>query len=51
MSILNTNKKKNQGKKGNQQKNAQPFPAPKPRANSKAATRNTRLTGGSQRGS
>lgn len=52
MSILNTNKNKDK-KKGNQN-NARPgFPGAKGKSttNSKAAAKNTRITGRSQRGS
>jgi hypothetical protein len=52
MSILNTNKNKDK-KKGNQN-NAKPgFPGAKGKSNtnSKAAAKNTRITGRSQRGS
>jgi hypothetical protein len=52
MSLLNNNNKK---KKGNKTGNAQPpkpgFIPSKGRANSKGLARNTKLTGGSQRGS
>jgi len=50
MSLLNNNNKKDK-KKNQQQRNSPGFPAPKAKTNSKAATRNTKLTGGSQRGS
>jgi hypothetical protein len=51
MSLLNNNNKKD--KKKNQQRNNPGFPAPKGKTNSKAVTKNTKLTGGggSQRGS
>ena len=52
MSLLNNNNKK---KKGNKQANQQPakpgFMGPKGKANAKGMARNTKLTGGSQRGS
>jgi hypothetical protein len=50
MSLLNNNKKKD-NKKGQPQRNNPGFPAPKGKANSKAVSKNTKLTGGSQRGS
>jgi hypothetical protein len=49
MSLLNNNNKKD--KKKNQQKNNPGFPSPKGKTNSKAISKNTKLTGGSQRGS
>jgi hypothetical protein len=52
MSLLNNSNKK---KKGNKQDSKQPaksgFIPAKGKANTKAVTRNTKLTGGSQRGS
>jgi len=52
MSLLNNNnKKKKGGKPGAQQASKSGFIPTKGKANSKAATRNTKLTGGSQRGS
>jgi hypothetical protein len=50
MSLLNNSNKKGK-KKGQQQKNNPGFPSPKGKANSKAMSKNTKLTGGSQRGS
>jgi hypothetical protein len=52
MSLLNNNNKKDK-KKNQQQRNAPGFPSPKGKANSKAVSKNTKLTGGggSQRGS
>jgi hypothetical protein len=52
MSLLNNNNKKDK-KKNQQQRNAPGFPSPKGKANSKAISKNTKLTGGggSQRGS
>jgi hypothetical protein len=50
MSLLNNNKNKDK-KKGNQPANKAGFQSNKVKTNSKAATRNTKLTGGSQRGS
>ena len=50
MSLLNNNKKKG-NKKNQQQHNAPAFPAPKGKTNSKAISKTTKLTGGSQRGS
>jgi hypothetical protein len=52
MSLLNnSNKKKKGGKPGNQQLAKPGFPAPKGKTNTKALSKNTKLTGGSQRGS
>lgn len=50
MSLLNNNNKKDK-KKNQQQKNNSAFPSPKGKTNSKAIAKNTKLTGGSQRGS
>jgi hypothetical protein len=50
MSLLNNNNKKDK-KKNQQQKNNPAFPSPKGKTNSKAVSKNTKLTGGSQRGS
>jgi hypothetical protein len=50
MSLLNNNNKKDK-KKNQQQRNNPGFPAPKGKANSKAISKSTKLTGGSQRGS
>jgi hypothetical protein len=50
MSLLNNNNKKKGDKKGNQKINPA-IPAPKGKANTKGVMKNTRLTGGSQRGS
>ena len=52
MALIPNNKKKKDGKGGPAQKgNTSGFPAPKGKANSKGVVKNTRLTGGSQRGS
>lgn len=54
MSLIpnNNSKKKKDGKAAGAQKGNSPgFPAPKGKANSKGVPKNTRLTGGSQRGS
>jgi hypothetical protein len=52
MSLIPNNKKKKDGKAaGNQKGNNPSFPAPKGKTNSKGIPKNTRLTGGSQRGS
>jgi hypothetical protein len=52
MSLIPNNKKKKDGKNAPAQKsNTSGFPAPKGKANSKGVPKNTRLTGGSQRGS
>ena len=52
MSLIPNNKKKKDGKQaGNQKTNASGIPAPKGKTNSKGIAKNTRLTGGSQRGS
>jgi hypothetical protein len=51
MSLLNNNNKKKKNKSGNQQPAKPGFLSTKGKANTKAATRNTKLTGGSQRGS
>ena len=51
MSLLNNSNKKKNNKKAQPQKGGSPFAGPKGKTNSKAATRNTKLTGGSQRGS
>jgi hypothetical protein len=50
MSLLSNNKKKG-GKAGSAQPKAAGFVAPKGKANTKVVPKNTRLTGGSQRGS
>ncbi|MBS1654756.1 MAG: hypothetical protein JSU05_07925 [Bacteroidetes bacterium] len=51
MSLFNTNKNNKDKKKG-ASSNAKPgFGSQKGKTNTKAATRNTKLTGGSQRGS
>jgi hypothetical protein len=49
MSLLNNNKKKD-NKKNSQQRNNSVIPT-KGKANTKAVSKNTKLTGGSQRGS
>lgn len=52
MALIPNNKKKKDGKQAGAQKSNIPgFPAPKGKGNSKAVNKNTRLTGGSQRGS
>jgi hypothetical protein len=52
MSLFNNNNKKKKGnKQGNQPIGKPGLHAAKPKANTKAMTRNTKLTGGSQRGS
>jgi len=50
MSLFNTNKNKDK-KKGSQPSGKPGFTAPKGKSNSKAAAKNTRITGRSQRGS
>ena len=50
MSLLNNNNKKDK-KKNQQQKNNPGFPAPKGKTNTKGLSKQTKLTGGSQRGS
>jgi hypothetical protein len=50
MSLLNNSNKKDK-KKNQQQRNAPAFPGAKGKTNSKAISKNTKLTGGSQRGS
>ena len=50
MSLLNNSNKKGQKKK-EPQKNNPAFPSVKGKANTKAIQKNTKLTGGSQRGS
>ena len=49
MSLLNNSNKK--GQKKNQQQKNNPIPSVKGKANTKAIQKNTKLTGGSQRGS
>jgi len=52
MALIPNNKKKKDGKQaGNQKGNNPSFPAPKGKAQNKGLAKNTRLTGGSQRGS
>src|SRR5580692_995597 len=51
MSLLNNNKKKKNGKTGNQASSKSGFIPSKGKANTKGLSRNTKLTGGSQRGS
>jgi len=52
MSLLNNNNKKKKGSKSANQQPAKPgFIPSKGKANSKGVVRNTKLTGGSQRGS
>ncbi|HTQ28857.1 MAG TPA: hypothetical protein VMI35_12035 [Puia sp.] len=52
MSLLNNSNKKKKGNKSAGQQSPKPgFASPKGKANSKAMSRNTKLTGGSQRGS
>jgi hypothetical protein len=50
MSLLNNNNKKKDNKKNQQKNNPQPGGG-KGKMNSKGMSRNTKLTGGSQRGS
>ena len=50
MSLLNNSNKKGQKKK-QQQNNNPAFPSVKGKTNTKAIAKNTKLTGGSQRGS
>ena len=52
MSLIPNKKNKKDNRPGGGNKTAKPgFATPKAKATSKAATRNTKLTGGSQRGS
>ena len=51
MSLLNNSNKKKNGKKGNQKSSNPAIPSSKVKANTKGVMKNTRLTGGSQRGS
>ncbi len=51
MSLLNNNNKKKKNNKGGAQSTKTGFNAPKLKTNSKGVTKQTRLTGGSQRGS
>jgi hypothetical protein len=51
MSLLNNSNNKKNKKKNQPQHNASGFPSPKGKTNSKAMAKNTKLTGGSQRGS
>ena len=52
MSLFNNNNKKKKGNKQGNQTSAKPGLIPsKGKTNSKAVSRNTKLTGGSQRGS
>ena len=52
MALIPNNKKKKDGKlAANLKSNSPGFPAPKGKTNSKGIPKNTRLTGGSQRGS
>jgi hypothetical protein len=51
MALIPNNKKKKDGKLAGPKSNIPGFPAPKGKANSKGVKNNTRLTGGSQRGS
>jgi len=52
MALIPNNKKKKGSKPDtNQKSNIPGFPAPKGKTNSKGVAKNTRLTGGSQRGS
>jgi len=52
MALIPNNKKKKGGKQAaNQKSSSSGFPAPKGKTNSKGIAKNTRLTGGSQRGS
>ncbi len=50
MSLLNNSNKKGQKKK-QPQRNTPAFPGAKGKTNSKAISKNTKMTGGSQRGS
>ena len=51
MSLIPNKKNKKDNRPGGNPKPGGGFPAPKGKTNTKAATRNTKLTGGSQRGS
>jgi len=52
MALIPNNKKKKDGKQlAGPKSNIPGFPAPKGKANSKGAGKNTRFTGGAQRGS
>ncbi|MGE5105919.1 MAG: hypothetical protein ACM3H8_00105 [Sphingobacteriales bacterium] len=51
MSLFNTGKNKKDKKKGASAAAKASFPAPKGKFNTKGAAKNTRLTGGTQRGS
>jgi hypothetical protein len=51
MSLLNNSNNKKNKKKTQPQHTASGFPSPKGKTNSKAMAKNTKLTGGSQRGS
>ena len=52
MALIPNNKKKKDGKQAAGAKSNIPgFPAPKGKANSKGVAKNTRFTGGAQRGS
>jgi hypothetical protein len=51
MSLLNNNKKKKNNKSSAQQSGKPGFQSNKGKASSKGLSRNTKLTGGSQRGS
>lgn len=51
MSLLNNNGKKKKGQQGKQQPGKPGLIPSKGKANTKAVVRNTKLTGGSQRGS
>ncbi len=51
MSLLNNNNKKKKGNQGKQQPGKPGFIPAKGKTNTKGVVRNTKLTGGSQRGS
>jgi hypothetical protein len=51
MSLLNNSNNKKNKKKTQPQHTTSGFPSPKGKTNSKAMAKNTKLTGGSQRGS
>ncbi|MDR3713405.1 MAG: hypothetical protein P4L51_11350 [Puia sp.] len=51
MALIPNNKKKKDGKQAGNQKTNSAMPAAKGKTNSKGIPKNTRLTGGSQRGS
>ena len=51
MSLIPNKKNKKDSRPSGLKSNAPGFPSPKGKTNTKAVTRNTKLTGGSQRGS